>query len=90
MVFYFFLFCLQFSEAGTGGEEKFHSRMGAIGMRTRSVNCCTRTGARIVISICVNEGYTLYHVAPCPPHDKYCCFFLLIAFPIGSLLTTGR
>ena len=34
----------------------------------------------IVISTCVNEGYTLYHVALCPPHDKYCCFFILIAF----------
>ena len=28
----------------------------------------------IVISICVNKGYTLYHVAYCPPHDKFCCF----------------
>ena len=33
----------------------------------------------IVISICVNEEYTLYHVAYCPPRDKYCCFLILIA-----------
>ena len=24
-----------------------------------------------IISICVNEGYTLYHVAYCSFHDKY-------------------
>ena len=30
--------------------------------QTRCVNCCIRTGARIVISTCVNEGYSLYHV----------------------------
>ena len=46
----------------------------------RCVKCCTRTGARIVISIFVNEGYTLYHVANCPPHDKHGCFSILIAF----------
>ena len=28
------------------------------------VKCCTRTGTRIVVSICVNEGYTLYYVVP--------------------------
>ena len=28
---------------------------------TRCVNCCTRTGACIVISICVNQGSSLYH-----------------------------
>ena len=28
---------------------------------TRCVNCCTRAGACIVISICVNEGYSLYN-----------------------------
>ena len=39
--------------------------------QTRCVNCCTRTGARIVISICVNEGYTLYPVAYYPPSDTY-------------------
>ena len=72
--------CLQISKAGTRGEWNFHSRMGAVGMRTRCVNCCTRTGARIVISICVNERYNMYHVAPCPPHNKYCCLPILIAF----------
>ena len=55
---------MQFSKAGTKGEENFHSRVGAIGMCTRSVNCGTKTGARIVISICVNKGYTMYRVAP--------------------------
>ena len=45
--------------------------------QTRFVNCCTRTGAHIVISICVNEGYTLYHVALCLPCDKYCFFSIL-------------
>ena len=29
--------------------------------QTRCVNCCTRTGAHIGISICANKGYTLYH-----------------------------
>ena len=34
-------------------------------IQTRCVNyCCTRTVARIVVSICVNETYTLYNVAP--------------------------
>ena len=32
-------------------------------MQTRCVNCCTRTETRIIISICVNEGNTLYHIA---------------------------
>ena len=32
-----------------------------------------------VISVCVNEGYTLYHVAYCPPQEKYCYFSILIA-----------
>ena len=27
----------------------------------------------MVISICVNEGYTLHHVAGCPSHNKCCC-----------------
>ena len=75
----FFLPCLQFFKAGTRGEENFYSRMRAIGRQTRCVNCCTRTGARIVISICVSEGFTMYHVPPCPPHDKYGYFLMLIA-----------
>ena len=54
---------LQVSKAGTRGGEDFHARMGAIGMQTRCVNCYTKTGARIIISVYVNEGYTLYHVA---------------------------
>ena len=28
--------------------------------QTKCVNCCTRTGAHIVTSICINEGYNLY------------------------------
>ena len=88
------LSCLQFSKVGTKGEDNVQSRTGTIGMRTRWVNCCTRTGARIVILICVNEGYTLYDVAPCPPYDRYCCLFdtHCISFEmIGKLmLTTGR
>ena len=51
-------------------------------MRTRSVNCCTRTVARIVISVCVNGGYTLYHVAPLSAilmfFDTHCISFELI------------
>ena len=48
LVFIFFVFvcfscvCLQFSKAGTRGEDNLHSRMGAIGMRIRCVNCCTK------------------------------------------------
>ena len=76
----FFSFCLHFSQARIRGQENFQSRMGAIGIRTRCVNCCTRTGARIAISICVNEGYNLYHVPACPLRDTYCCFSLLAAF----------
>ena len=34
----------------------------------------------MVISICINEGYTLHHVAYCLSHDKYCCFSIFIAF----------
>ena len=30
------------------------------------------TKLAMVISICVNEGFTLYHVAYCPFHYKYC------------------
>ena len=44
--------------------ETIYSRMGAIGMQTRCMNCCSRTEVRIVISICANEGYTLNNVAP--------------------------
>ena len=71
----------QFPKAGTRGEDNFLPRMGAIEMYTRCVNCCTRTGARIVISICVIEGYALYHVAPfCLPHDMYCSFSIPMHF----------
>ena len=44
--------------------EKNYSRVGAIGMQNRCVNCCNRTEVRIVVSICANEGYTLDNVAP--------------------------
>ena len=49
--------------------------------QTKCVNCCysTGTGARTVILICVNKGYTLYHVAPCLSYNKYCYFSILIA-----------
>ena len=46
----------------------------------------------IAILICVNEGYTLYHVAYCPSHDTYSvvsqyslhCFEIIL---IGSFRT---
>ena len=70
------------SKAGTVGEDNFLSRIIFIGVHTRCVNCCTRTGARIVISICVNAGYTPYSVVRCllcPPRAIYCSS-MLIAF----------
>ena len=47
------------------------------------VNCCTRTGARIVISICVNEGCTLYHVVIL---SASCRFSILIACHLVRLM----
>ena len=72
-----FLSCPQFSKASTRGEEKFHSRMGVIGMQTRCVNCCTRTGARIGISIFVNEGILCIVLPPSVRLMKYCSFSIL-------------
>ena len=70
---------LQISKADTRSEETFRTRVGAFGMRTISVKCCTTTGAHIVISICVNEVYTLYEVVRCLLHDNYCYFSILVA-----------
>ena len=55
-------------------------------MFTRCKNCCTRTGACIIISLCVNEGCTRYHVAPFySPHDMYCSFSIVcFSFEIGG------
>ena len=61
----FLVFCLffscciflaypQLSKASTLGDDNFLSWIIFIGVQTRCVNCCTRTGARIVISIYVN------------------------------------
>ena len=42
-------------------------------------NFLSLTKVDMAISVCVNEGYTLYHVAHCSSHDEYCCFAMLIA-----------
>ena len=46
-------------------------------MQTRYVNYYIRAGAPIVISTCVNEGYSLYHVVPFVRLIKFCSFSIL-------------
>ena len=89
-----YIFCLV-RKAGTRGEDNFHSRMREGLGCTRCVNCCTRTGACIFVSTCVNQGYSLYHVAPFPPHIVlfflYCIAFEMIGrFWYQLMVTTDR
>ena len=47
-------------------------------MRNQMGEQLSETKLDMVISISVNEGYTLYHVAHRPFHDEYGCFAMLI------------
>ena len=56
---------------------------------TRCVNCYTRAGAYIVISICINEGYSLYHfVFGCLTMSTV--LFVCIAFEMIGRLSWWR
>ena len=62
LFFFCVFFCLHIFPKQVRHARRTFSQ-GWEGTQTRCVNCCARTGARIVISICIDEGYTLYHVA---------------------------
>ena len=76
----FFPSYLQLPQAGARVEENFQSRMGAIGMRTLDAPTAVPGQERASSSRSASTKGTLYYVAPCPLHDKYCCFSIRIAF----------
>ena len=73
----------------TRDEENFQSRMGAIGMRTRCVNCCTRTKAHIVILICVKELCTTFPLVRLMISTVTFFYSLHLFEMIGSFSTLG-
>ena len=79
-VFLSFLSCLQFFKAGKRGGSFFSQEWQRLGCKHDARTAVTGQKCASSSRFALTKGICCTTLPLCPPHDKYCCFSILIAF----------